>query len=432
MNKIVIFNDCFSANVGDGLIAGCLEHGIRSLAPELEVRTVDLGGRDGYAREGRGISQAARGAIRKAWSVAPAAAHHALARFRVRTDFNSHARAALEGANAVVIGGGQLITGSSTFFARRLAVIAEGARMSGLPLFVHSVGVSNPRHWEDEARHLLRSAFVAHAPSAGVTTRDEASAGYWNTAFGGARPRIARDPGLLAAHAYAGRDGAATDDRTPSALAGPLDRRGETRSATGKSVGIGVIAPAVVRFLASSEGGTMAPSLGLFADIGNAVAACGHRPVYFTNGSGEDEVFLAELRVFLRTRVPELHRVAAFAPQPRSPEALVACVRDMDALIAHRLHANILAYSLGIPHLGLGWDEKLASFFASVDRADALIRPDDGAADLPRRIATLLALAPDPATHARVIGEAWGGIGDLLGRIDQALARSPVPRRVAG
>lgn len=29
------------------------------------------------------------------------------------------------------------------------------------------------------------------------------------------------------------------------------------------------------------------------------------------------------------------------------------------AIIAHRLHANIIAYSLGIPSVGLSWDHKV-------------------------------------------------------------------------
>ena len=35
-------------------------------------------------------------------------------------------------------------------------------------------------------------------------------------------------------------------------------------------------------------------------------------------------------------------------------------------MIAHRLHATILAFSYGVPAVGLRWDDKLTAFFGSV------------------------------------------------------------------
>ena len=56
------------------------------------------------------------------------------------------------------------------------------------------------------------------------------------------------------------------------------------------------------------------------------------------------------------------------APVLHRPSELAHLIASLDGLIAHRLHACIAAYSYGVPHVGLGWDHKLESFFGSVGR----------------------------------------------------------------
>ncbi|TLX69455.1 polysaccharide pyruvyl transferase family protein, partial [Pseudomonas nicosulfuronedens] len=57
-------------------------------------------------------------------------------------------------------------------------------------------------------------------------------------------------------------------------------------------------------------------------------------------------------------------------PQPLTPSDLKSHISEADIVIAHRLHANIIAYSLGIPSIGLNWDSKVKSFFTAVQRLD--------------------------------------------------------------
>ena len=45
--------------------------------------------------------------------------------------------------------------------------------------------------------------------------------------------------------------------------------------------------------------------------------------------------------------------------QPFNARELVSQIRRMSGMIACRMHSNIIAYSLGIPSIGLVWNEKM-------------------------------------------------------------------------
>ncbi|MNF57022.1 Polysaccharide pyruvyl transferase [compost metagenome] len=59
--------------------------------------------------------------------------------------------------------------------------------------------------------------------------------------------------------------------------------------------------------------------------------------------------------------------------KPKTPSDLVNTINRYDLIVAHRLHANIIAYSLGITSIGLRWDTKLHSFFKSINREHLFI-----------------------------------------------------------
>ena len=62
------------------------------------------------------------------------------------------------------------------------------------------------------------------------------------------------------------------------------------------------------------------------------------------------------------------------------PEELAHLISSYDAIVAHRLHANIIAYSYAIPHVGLGWDTKMEGFFEATSRDEFLISSFETAA----------------------------------------------------
>jgi polysaccharide pyruvyl transferase WcaK-like protein len=99
--------------------------------------------------------------------------------------------------------------------------------------------------------------------------------------------------------------------------------------------------------------------------LGKTLLVMGYTPLYFTNGSPVDEVILASIKNDFVGVVKVI-----FADRPMVPEDLVKTIVRCEKIIAYRLHACIVATSLGVPAIGLAWDKKLSSYFESIGAAD--------------------------------------------------------------
>jgi polysaccharide pyruvyl transferase WcaK-like protein len=63
--------------------------------------------------------------------------------------------------------------------------------------------------------------------------------------------------------------------------------------------------------------------------------------------------------------------------RPTSDLELLAQINAFDKVVAARLHANIVALSLGIPSVGLVWDTKVASLYQEIDMVENAIDMDN-------------------------------------------------------
>ena len=140
----------------------------------------------------------------------------------------------------------------------------------------------------------------------------------------------------------------------------------------------------------------------------------------FTAGAEGDYAFAEHVLESLPDDV--LAGRVALAPRPQKPAQLVQLVADSDAVIAQRMHPTIIAYALRRPSVGLGWNQKLDSFFTSVERAGYCVPATDLCVD---RVTDLLAQALAegiPADrHAAVTSEARANIQSLA----RALRKDP-------
>ena len=151
----------------------------------------------------------------------------------------------------------------------------------------------------------------------------------------------------------------------------------------------------------AGEGG-----IGFFRDLAAAIVDAGHRVTLFCNGAEEDRAALDAVIADPGVAAMVLTGVVSLAPPPATPRDLALTIAGMKAVVAHRLHACIVAWSYGLPVVGLGWDRKVESFFASVG-AEAAFAGGDGvaAAAVADRLTAALKLRPDPGHHARVLAE---------------------------
>lgn len=72
-----------------------------------------------------------------------------------------------------------------------------------------------------------------------------------------------------------------------------------------------------------------------------------------------------------------------------SPEKLVKMISSYDAIISCRLHPSIIAYSLGVPSLGIVWNPKVTGFYDSVGYGERVVAVQSGCVDVDGIIAKL-------------------------------------------
>lgn len=340
--RVVAFNVKFSENVGDGIIAECMEHAAR--AQDVELLTLDLAGRTSFGER----TVRARALVLRVLAMMPPFLRRRIVRARLSKMLDaveSRWREVLAGADLALIGGGNLLQDDGLNFPLKVGAALDLAARAGVPTVVHSVGAVPG--WSDDAKVCLAQL---RDPSVRLSTRDETSRRVLEAETGRSDILVTRDPGLLAE--------ALIDGDTKS-----------TRTRSRPTVGIGVIHPAVV----AHHGGAIANATASFAKMVHASVEKDWDVILFTNGAKEDEVQLERVRAELAGVKAGRLSVAA---RPVTPSDLADTINGFDGLIAHRLHACIVAYALDVPSVGLTWDEKVHSFFASVGRAGFVVEAD--------------------------------------------------------
>jgi polysaccharide pyruvyl transferase WcaK-like protein len=342
--QLKLLNVRYSPNLGDGLLVDCLEWGCHQQLPGVEVSSIDLAGRTAY-----GDGRQARGALLSTLSALPGPARRLVAgaalRARVSLRLRRFYQRRLRGADAVVLGGGNLFSDTDLNFPIKLAAALRVVAEQRAPLWIYGCGVAS--QWSDAGRALFEQA-VAAAQPVEVFVRDRASKNVWDERLArvsGRDAKVVRDPGLLAARAY-------NERRLP-------------RTAAAR-VGVGVIAPVVLRY--HSDAGASARQLSAwFEQLIAGVVAHGCAVTLVSNGSPEDTAFARELYARLRRRFPWQ---ALDVPEHRTPRDLVQTFTSLSAFVGFRLHGLICARSLGLPVFALDWDGKVGAFMASIGRAD--------------------------------------------------------------
>lgn len=377
--KVVQFGLRFSPNVGDGIIADCLAHAIRKTVPGARVEMLDLSGRGAFGQ----VVVRNRALALRVLGWLPPSLRRAVVRARIGRMLDraepGWARV-VKGANLAILGGGQILADADLNFPLKVARAVKVVKAARVPLVLHAVGVQGG--WSSEGRALFATLLGADLRQVGL--RDEGSRRAWLAEIGGQGPApvLTRDPGLLAAACYGPVQ--------------PTDR-----------VGICVTDPAILRYHADAAvAGAGVAGVGFFRDLVQAVAAAGHRVTLFCNGAAEDRAALDAVIGDPAVAAMVLAGTVSLTPPPETPRDLALAIGGMRAVVAHRLHACIVAWSYGLPVVGLGWDRKVESFFASVGAATFFAgEAATTAAAVVQRLDAALAARPDPALRARVLAE---------------------------
>ena len=343
--RVGLFNVKFSPNLGDGLLSECLEAELRVALPAVSFDTFDLAGRTKYAKGSR-LRSSALAVLHHS----PQALRHAVAQtalgYKLRRGLRQRWREALHGLDAVIVGGGNLLSDSDLNFPLKLDAAMAEVRAAHVPAGVFGVGVSD--NWSTRGETLFRRAF-ADRELYFASVREPRSAEIWRRRLGPAGVQdacVVHDPGVLAAIHFPrmARDAGAV----------PL-------------IGLGLTNPVALKYHSDEPVQPPKEQEDWYVALAHGCLAKGWTLAVFTNGSPEDASYMDQLRPRLSAIAPAGRIV--FVPGFHTPAELAGFIATLDLLMAHRLHANIAAYSYAIPQIGFSWDVKLKSFLARVGRA---------------------------------------------------------------
>jgi polysaccharide pyruvyl transferase WcaK-like protein len=346
--RIALFNVKYSPNLGDGLLAQCLESEIRSQIGDAQVESIDLAGRVRY-EPGRARRALALSVLQASPLFVRQTASRVVLGALLKRRLSPLWREKLRGVDAVIVGGGNLFSDSDLNFPLKLQAAMAAAQDLQTPVGVFAVGVSD--NWSAQGARMFGQAF-AQAPLFFASVRDARSAEIWRRRLeplGVAAPSVVNDPGLLASAHFP---------------ASPRPTR-ET-----PLVGVGVMHPASLKYHSDQGCVSAARQTEWTLAFLSACLAQGWSLRMFTNGSPEDEVYLKSLAPALAA----LDSGGRIGIEPRfaTPRELARFIATLDLMYAHRLHANIAAYSYAAPHIGFRWDTKLNSFLSQIGRGECL------------------------------------------------------------
>jgi hypothetical protein len=271
--------------------------------------------------------------------------------------------------------------------------VAKLTARAEVPVAIAAAGVSS--NWTETGRRLFCELLAGDLRFVGL--RDRHSMRAWSSQFAdGPEPQLVRDPGLLARDCYPAAPVPAIDDRPVGVAVTGLDAL--THHADTSIAGAGTI-PSAQNLLSFYRG--------LVIELSGR----GHPVRLLCNGAAEDRAAVEAIASHQAVAELAVRGRVEVAPAPRTGAELAGLVAPCAAIVAHRLHACIVAYSYRVPVVGLSWDSKLDAFFESVDLEDLLVTDplvrSTAAADL---VETAMTRGVDPEAHAAVVKECRHGL----------------------
>lgn len=398
--RIAIFGVKYSSNLGDGVIAECLASEIERAEPSIEIVPIDLAGRQGFdPTSGRGrrrllaVLEAMPKPVRR--RVVPL-----MLQVMVRTRIMPTWKDKIETCEGAIIGGGALIADADQNFPIKLQAAMNLCAERRIPVALAHVGVSSD--WSRSGRERLLRGF-ASAEMVATTFRDPVSSKLFATLFDfddAPLPLVASDPGLLASCVY-----------------GDVVRE----SRVSRKVGICITNAMILRLHGEGRNDALFLREWFQACI-RALIEDGSEVVLFTNGSPEDEEEKTEIARSFRN-VSKVSSAERFVV----PADLSQFIGGLDGVIAHRLHACIVAYSYSVPALGLSWDRKLNHFFAMVGMEKNVIDPHGTSPfEAARMFRAAVETPVEAQSHQKILDDCRKGIAGLAATFLDSAARERV------
>ena len=155
-------------------------------------------------------------------------------------------------------------------------------------------------------------------------------------------------------------------------------------------------------------------TLKFWTDLTIKLVDAGKKPVLFSNGSVEDVSFCEE--VYAQLAQQGYSSKIELSAAPLQPVDLVKNINRFHAVISHRLHANIIANSLLIPTVQLGWDAKVKSFAKIMGRESSCFEKLPTASIAFEAIEDVLKVGIDKAHLTKLKQISYDNINEIVKR----------------
>lgn len=341
--KIAVVGEIYSSNVGDGVISDTILHLIHQISSEIEVIHIDLSGRtandvrllgNSTASSKYAITRTFREFVESTSTLKLIKIHLLWYAFRKRK-YEKIWLGSLESADAVIIGGGQLINDNFHDFPLKLDAITSLISNKNKSMVFAYCGAGSK--FSRIGGYLLKRSL---SRAENLWLRDQASVDRVRNYFE-LSSELTSDPGLFASTVYSPK-------LNTEALIGVniIDYEKVNAYHAGKK-----------RFKTREE------YIHLFIDLISLIKSAGYEVEVFTNGEKQDIRFA---KVILEQTQQKNDMTFSLAPTPTSPSILMGNISRYKYVIATRLHASILAASHHTPLIGLVWDDKVRAFYKSI------------------------------------------------------------------
>ncbi len=247
----------------------------------------------------------------------------------------------------LVIGGGNLLMDNFLNFPLLILRIVQQCERNAVPVKLFSVGAGKKYSWlaRKIVARVLRSPVVTS-----VMCRDDHSRDLVRSTVGDGH----------ADKVYSSFDSALYLDR------------GNTSARSGGTIGLGVIAPSILKTLIPEHPmSDKEYALRWWGGIVESLAAqVGPENIeLLSNGSDLDNAFAQELWEILNRNYPGITVCTAI----KSPVDLMDKIGSYRALAAYRMHAAVTAMALQVPVVGFEWDPKVLQMFTYCGKRNSCI-----------------------------------------------------------
>lgn len=346
MEKIMMQTICIAGllsdtNLGDQAIADCAEHLIKIYKSDTTVITyLDIEKNNPYLNNQQGYIIRILRRLKRLFKMEDG----------MDKRINKLKAAYIQkitGSSLVFLVGGGLIKYKYQNLWLEVPALIEAAEALNIPVFINAAGVEG--YDENDAKCQVLKKALNKKTVIGVTTRDDLETlkeMFLNQDKESKAKRVA-DSAVWAAEAY-----------------------GVERNRDSDIVGVGLIRGKIFY----DNGVNLSPDdlAQLYADLIVELDKKGQKYQLFTNGLGMDTELIDKIALLSGKELTKQDVLV-----PTTPKELMEILSGFKAVIAARLHANILSYALDIPSIGLVWNEKLQIFGKLIKHEDRFIVRED-------------------------------------------------------